>query len=646
MSINIKALKESLNIEEGLAKLEGYNRTDYNSQASLIRAFLKEDKYDSMIETTIVKLINSKLEQELHTLIASLSYMLPSYGLDLGNKYEEEAAKLSLATLIVRNLSLQTEERITSHFVNGKKTYSTTQWIKPLDYKEFEKNLVEGIHTKPGVILKKYVRTKPGAKKVKLDKTLKFIARGIASMPMKLVDDLNGKILLEELLKGADYSYALKGDSSEHRLAMKARFTKYAELYDLMKERSNKLPLYLSVFFDYRGRIYYDVPLSLLNPQHKLGKYVWEANTPRKLSELDYKSLAFAIVSASERTSYENIVEKFESKEQFYYDELLKAEGLELVYNKRLIKAVEDYREGNKSRFLIARDFTTGGLLHFSSGYTMERKSLALSNLFNTNEVYDTHSAVAKAVSNIACREIARNDAKVINQSLLAGAGMKSVTDAFNDHLGTEVSIKDMEGALVEVYGNTATTFNKYNRWGRSVLDNFNTSLMWTMPDGVKAQSSSFIKGQEVKLYVPDASAKEGTKSIKVTRNMPLLVDNSSGTPLCVGIHAEAKVSGFLANVTHSIDAYVLRKIVKSLIDAGEVGLFIHDNILTFGINHETLVMPTAQEVIKQNMESKIFLDIQHQVAYNHTNNPPVIDYSKDTQDTKVFEVGTNFLQA
>ena len=80
--------------------------------------------------------------------------------------------------------------------------------------------------------------------------------------------------------------------------------TDHAEvLYKMVQDDSQLAPIYLSVFYDYRGRKNYDVPLQILNPQSKIGKMMYEAFHARTLELLDYETFCFAVASTIGRST-------------------------------------------------------------------------------------------------------------------------------------------------------------------------------------------------------------------------------------------------------------------------------------------------------------------------------------------------------
>ena len=642
--------RNSESFKEGIEVCKAAQADRYRVLGEALEAFLVLDNYDDQISQSILRLINHKEETEIHNVIAGLSYEMPLFGSSIHVLYEADFVKISLAATIMWEYSKHygyREEQIIKRY-NGRAYSIEHKYISATSVDELEKNKLEGIHFEKGMYTQKFIKTKPGAPRLRPSKYQKRVGKAAGSMAFRVCKDVNKEIIMEALLTGKDYIAALAGNTSEHRLAMKARFESEVELFEMIQKRSWLSPIYYSISFEYRGRFKYDVALQILNPQGKIGRYVLESNRERRLGEKDYHELCFVALSTMRRCQHDTAVIEFEANEREVIANLLdESDVLKLIYNKRIVKAIADYREGNKSRFLLAKDYTTGGLIHFSTGYTQEMKSLKLANVVKGADLYDSHSEVMDKAIAVTGLDIVRDDAKIINQAIIAGVTAKSASNKFNEHFGDEVmKAEDIATIGKDVYGTTYEVFNKFNNWGNNLIDNDNTSLLWTNRFGTKCLSSAYIKGQEVKVHFPTTDD-GANKSMTIHRNMPYYMENTTGRPLVLGEYAKVKASGFFANSTHSVDNEPITEMILRLHEEDEVGLFIHDNILAFGINHAEIVLPTAVECIEYNYEHRPFYQIQEQVAKNRKGTfIKPMDYGQLAKDTDVLEVSNNFLQA
>jgi hypothetical protein len=106
------------------------------------------------------------------------------------------------------------------------------------------------------------------------------------------------------------------------------------------------------------------------------------------------------------------------------------------------------------------------------------------------------------------------------------------------------------------------------------------------------------MEGVPVRCYAASARHKEGYTAYTVVSNMPL-VEDRNGFPIYdrnteldgVPYPVKVKKRGLFANLTHSIDAYVLRCVVKELKKARRPFLLKHDDYI---------VPPGAQLIVKR----------------------------------------------
>jgi hypothetical protein len=105
------------------------------------------------------------------------------------------------------------------------------------------------------------------------------------------------------------------------------------------------------------------------------------------------------------------------------------------------------------------------------------------------------------------------------------------------------------------------------------------------------------MEGVPVRCYAASARHKEGYTAYTVVSNMPL-VEDKNGYPIYdknteldgVPYPVKVKKRGLFANLTHSIDAYVLRRVVQYLMVNKRPFLLKHDDYI---------VPPSAQFIVK-----------------------------------------------
>jgi hypothetical protein len=673
-------IKTSNQVAKDLAKLESYTgRDEYQLIAQFTRAFIDTDYYDADIN----KFIATMEERELHNHIASLSYQLPNFGINHPSLYLMEKAKVSLASTILHTYMTEygstREEERAQISIRGVKTWYKIYYIGA-DKESVAKNKTFGIHTEPAQCPVKYIKGKAGVKGLKTPRHLVRYQKDISSMEFRIVHDIDFDLLYQYLLTKDEYKSTVAGSfltkaqkkrmsKIELEIVIGERVadleTRYKEDIEIIKhliegQSISNLPYYLSIHFDYRGRQYYDLIMTLLNPQSKVGKYMWEAFTPRILNELDYKWLAFSVCSANKRINPSVAVQTFEEDEEALTTKFLKEHDyLELTYRKRVLLAIEDYRKGIPNRTFIFKDYTNGGAIHFSTSLTREPKAMGVCNLFDVTQVNDAHGLLREAFNKHTGLEASRDDIKkAVSQGVIAGISPRSAVAKIKDYFLNEhqeiIEITESEYMKIatDVYGKTAELFHEYNKFGNELLDNNHSYLPWKTKDGFPARSIAFIKAQEVKAYYVSTAERdsENLPQIKLLRDMPMhyIRDGKRLLPALEGEknsdgtfkYAKAKVSGFLANSTHSIDGTSVRALGRAVVSIGAAALFIHDNIATSGFAQE-LVLLEAQKDILENFATLPFVSIMNQVAEGRKQVP---NFTIGKQQS--FSIGGNFLQA
>ena len=458
----------------------------------------------------------------------------------------------------------------------------------------------------------------------------------------------------------------VKTTKIEERLEdTKLRYKTYIRELQELKEAQDTLglPLYLSINFCYRGRLYYDVKNMLLDPQTKIGKYLWEAWTPRDMLDSDVDQIAFAIMGELARINPNNAYAEFIKDPEgniAKYREAVKGDYLQEVYAERVIQAYRNALEDVPNRSFLFKDYTNGGGIHFASGLTKEHKAMVVCNLSDTDTVYDPHGLLRDAFeAHTGVKDITRDDIKkAVSQGVTAGVSPTSavykIKEYFVEAHGHDIDITEQDyiDIITDVYGKTGLYFHEYNKMGNNLYDNQNTVLKFTTRNGFKSASIAYLAGQEVKLYYISTNTNRNSKgdlpTTTIHRNMPMhyVRKGKQMTPNTIGEHAKAKNKGWLANITHGAgDAVAIQVIAEAMIEHGVAGLLIHDNIATFGAAHQGLIMPVAKQEIEKSMEDTFFIDVFRQASEGRRlpEFSPANLLVNDVPDD--FVLGDNFMQ-
>jgi len=137
-----------------------------------------------------------------------------------------------------------------------------------------------------------------------------------------------------------------------------------------------------------------------------------------------------------------------------------------------------------------------------------------------------------------------------------------------------------MKEANVKAYGECINNIDSIASWGSFMIDNTRDQLVWATPDGYIAQHVSKATGVDITVYTPAAYSDKGFVKYTVTRDMPLSW-TSTGKPVYESAgKTKVKNRGLYANITHSLDAYALRCVIRMLLDGGYPFIMKHDDYM------------------------------------------------------------------
>jgi hypothetical protein len=592
--------------------LSAYNEYDGKMEylTTIVHDYVLSDDYLGKtgklknIVKGIGKIQASDDEMLIQSFVGKLRYKLPALHLyEKLSAFERERSKL-IAAGIVTNVLLDSgvfeirEEIKRDPPAKGKKERKFRKHLYIQLGGERVRDYYKGIHLEPGVVTQDRV----GAWSLTRDQRGFLV--DVASVPYKIWDGCTTELLM--------HGYSLKEDwertkdkhgrkLSEDPICKRNRFGIYA---DKIVNHVKRFPLfYLSMKYDDRYRAYYDAAsLEGIRPHGKL----WEtlnidSAVPFDLTEEDERVLKHIIyVNIHGRTSVEKAVKLFKNKDLEYASMIEPLEattekdfGIAILLNKAA-KALYQYHTGEQSTFMFGYDFTNSGLM--MAGLSFHSKEMMKSaNLGNHKTVFDSHTEFGKSYG----LDLPRNEVKKIHTALMHGGTNETLVKEIESVLGEgAISLRQVVKANEKAYGECVRNITAIADWGTIAVGNRQSILRWTMPDKFQAASRSHMEGVPVRSYAASARHKEGYCAYTVVSNMPL-VEDKNGFPIydkhteLDGVHYPVKVKkrGLFANLTHSIDAYVLRCVVAALRAAGRPFLLKHDDYI---------VPPGAQYIVKQ----------------------------------------------
>ena len=490
---------------------------------------------------------------------------------------------------------------------------------------------VSGISLKPGQVNQKEYKVQAGGKARKLSKVEKELLSLASSFKLRLVDiPLN---ILETYMKVSPwYLDVLAGRVTMDKIQADELVYEALEKYS----RINSLDgFYLSMWMDYRTRLYYDFSEVGINPHGKhFETSLFESAEPYTITDIN-EYLYSAAVIIDGRMPHHEAIDKFNANKDYYMAELRKplsdtpsvSELGEWLYNTRLADAIESYYNGTETHFLLSEDATNGGLQHGGIGFHSTEMMIP-ANVGGAPEQLDSHGMLQ---ANLGLTS--RDTAKDIHQPLLHGSSMHTLASVL------ECSVREAEIFVTKAYGKSVLNIEKIADWGVAVATNNNTSLLWKTRDGFNAQSIAYVETVPLTIkFIADRNS-QGWGQLLLHKDMPLLKSvkgelvyggGSSSNKAKVG--GTVKNRGLYANVTHSVDATALRDIIRA---TGGRGLWKHDNFLVPGLM--TLVRQTYRQALLAEYDFKAYDAAMVDILSNYNGEAPAkptLVYGDATKDS------------
>lgn len=495
---------------------------------------------------------------------------------------------------------------------------------------------VPGIHTEPTLIQKK-TKVRPGGKSVKLNSTEKAFLKKASGTKLRMID-IDPSEVIKYMKQSPWYLKVLTGEVNMDKIIADDLVTRQVNKFKAMQALSY---FHLSMWIDYRTRLYYDLKELGFNPHGKTFETsLYELAEGRFITRTGFEDLAYSAATIIDgRMAHRTAIELFEANPEHYLT-ALRTESDDMgkdLYNSRLAQAIEDYHSETPSHFLLGEDATNGGLQHGGIGFK-EPKMMIPANVGGSAHQEDSHGNLQKLL-NLPSRQ----DAKDVHQPLLHGSSLQTVAKVIGKTLA------DTKTMLTEAYGNSVSNIPTIADWGTQVVDNYQTTLMWTTHDGFKAQSIAYTESVPLVLYALSSSNKSGYTQITIHRDMPLIQD-ANGQPIYGAVgedksHGKSnKLRGLYANATHSIDATGLRSVISNGEDGEQLqGLWKHDNFLVHP-NDMRRVRAGYKQALLEEHEASLYDSMLEQVAANCIHTPKIPTLIKGNAPIELIEESHYFL--
>jgi hypothetical protein len=574
--------------------------------------FDKDNKYERRVKKAMLKLRNGydvlpvesaigKLEKKIHNMIKTKDWPADM------NLFDRAMTVHTMAALYVgvgTNSGLWKEEVEVKIYEDPKrpgKTLRRSHTNLIMNGTPQPHNYLRGYEEEPGVVRSEYV----GYERLTDDQIAMDAEQ--ASIPFEVWEGCSPQLLEHFYHASVLYHAPTK---NEKRTKRRRRFD--VDLMNAVKQLIDRGVFYLPVNHCSRMRTYYDAnALYGLRPQGKLfetsmivaakarvlgksairvakhvivanryGEKLTEAEACRKWSEKDLtwaKNLDPFITLTDEKYS-ENTHHIFKGQE----DEM----GV-IVQCLQMAEVIEKTRAGEPTKIMVGEDLTNSGLLMLANS-SRSPKMLRSVNMMSDDTVQDAYKdwGIAHGI----WEHLGRKIVKGLLTPLLHGASPHSLVRNLHTYVPNpeDFTVESMEEHNLEAYGPEVDNIEMIAEWGIEMVDNFHNVLKWKTPDGLTCTHQAVMDRTPFSVFVASTrGTKRPYKEYKIMSTMPVAFDrkkrpvfgrenitSKSHKGVCV------KTRGLFANITHSIDGYLLRRVTRRLLDAGQPFLVKHDDYI------------------------------------------------------------------
>ncbi len=618
---------------------------------AMMSAFLANKLNNTAILADLNKL-STDGEEYLSSIIGKLDKKLSLPKLNLGAS-DYELAKVTLAGTVLKvlcELQLIDYRKENIKEINedtGKVTWKVRELVRFGTPPEVDPMFIKGVHAEPGVVLQKQTKVQVGGKANKLTGKEKLFLKSAASLPLRLVQTTTREWFIKYLHQ-TEWAMAVKAPqegkhkSKEDPILMAARIETIVDHIMVVQAMPT---VYLSMWMDYRTRLYYDLTLAGINPQGKTGEYgQWEAATAELITNPHPYYYSAVVLVEDKRFTHAQASTMFLANPDYYLDKLsATTDDMDQdFYNQRLAQAIRDFDSATPSHFLLGEDVTNGGLQNGGAGFKSSTM-LEWANMGGLDEVLDSHQHVADTFG--LTRKEAKDD---IQQGLLHGQAIATIAK----NIG--MSPKEATDFIVKTYGREVLSINQFAKWCSDIVTNDDTTLLFTTLDGFKAQSTSYVESVPLKLYLLSTTESVGYSQTTVHKDMPIKLTRKGdliyGSVTIDGktnksMGGKVKLMGGFANVTHSADATALRAIVRMLAQSGRASLFKHDNFFAHG-NYMEDIRASYKAKFLELFDYSVYESAAAEMAHNHSQSVPLPELIIGNADRSIIEKSQYFLSA
>ena len=403
---------------------------------------------------------------------------------------------------------------------------------------------------------------------------------------LKLVE-LDIDTLEKFIMVRKDYIRDSKNESKDMKYN---RFMNYAE--ELAPYYGQKLYHHLSLENRGRARIIRNTnPLTDWFGEENQNA-MWELYNSENLTDTGLEELKWSAVilmgGKHKRSSFKMAIKYYDKHHGEVLANLEKGADTTL-YTLRLAKILKG-GIGKLTGFLHGVDATNGGQSHMGMSFK-SADFLKSANFQGLMTPQDSHAEITDTFNGLYGVVAPRAKVKKKNQEKEHGSTTKSVlmkiggdfpglNDLYNS-LGSEVelTIQETDKVFRDKLGKCYNNIETIASYGVELASASKFLVDWRLPDGMIATHQSYVQSDTVNVV---ALSPDGYReSVTITCDLPLDVVGGKIQMPPKDSKAQNKIRGLLANITHSIDAYVARESIRRASDKGFVVLYKHDKFFT-----------------------------------------------------------------
>jgi len=546
-----------------------------------------------------------------------LSNKLPQLRMKVTQTEGQKRRASILAANIISNVLIDEGLIVVDKVVTTTAEGSTTQM-----YIHFKRTNVKdkkrGICDEPSVVMQRTV----GLRKISGDQ--KAFIKLLSDQPMALHSELSKEVINHFHTLKDDWNKTLDKDGREVMWKGTLKREHYRDTTDQILGMKGT-PYYLPYKFDHRLRVSPEAHrLEGINAHGKTFETLQHCSAEGHIIDDEgMKAINQQLYSArTKRTGLEDAQSLLKPAHfnEVGDNELLSSTSHKDMANLMVCRKALESRDLHKSGLacnnLYGWDLTFSGAI--MAGLLFKSPEfLVAGNLYGRDTITDAHNNFGLL---FGLDGLDRDIAKTMQQPIMHGGHISTLVNLLADH-GIELPADEVKAKVINVYGESVTNINTIADWGVALSRSEYSTMTWTLPDKMIGAHNAYQSGVAVDNYVISCGHKNGYAHTVQLANLPYET-TSTGKPLYAKMSTVGKKSykvsthlrGLFADILHSVDAYVLRCIVRAVRAEGHTILVKHDNFYVHPRSY-SLLMRAAKDVFKEILHSNLLEDILKEIA-------------------------------